>query len=238
MTATGALARFTSGLSLDDVPQPVVRAVKRLLLDHLGCTLGGSRTPLARAAGAATADGGRGATVLGTRQRAAPGPAAFANAMAANALDYDDTAATGHPGSTLIPPWLSPRRRAARARSSWRPSLRATRSARASWRGCNRAGSVASRSTGVAPCRRLERWPRRLACCGWTSRRRSAPSVSPAPWRRSPTRRSSAGMRTSSPGSRTTSRGPRRAECGPRGSPPAASGPRGRSSTASAASGA
>jgi 2-methylcitrate dehydratase PrpD len=108
MSATDALARFASGLALDDVPPSVVRAVKRLLLDHLGCAAGGSRTPLARAAAAvAAADGGHGATVIGTRQRAAPGPAAFANAMAANALDYDDTGATGHPGATLIPAALA-----------------------------------------------------------------------------------------------------------------------------------
>jgi 2-methylcitrate dehydratase PrpD len=108
MSPTGALARFASGLALRDVPPSVVRAVKRLLLDHLGCAAGGSRTPLARAAAAvAAADGGSGATVIGTRQRAAPGPAAFANAMAANALDYDDTGATGHPGATLIPAALA-----------------------------------------------------------------------------------------------------------------------------------
>jgi 2-methylcitrate dehydratase PrpD len=108
MTTTAALARFASGLALDDVPPPVVRAVKRLLLDHLGCAVGGSRTPLAQAAaGVATADGGSAATVIGTRQRAGPGPAAFANAMAANALDYDDTGATGHPGATLIPAALA-----------------------------------------------------------------------------------------------------------------------------------
>jgi 2-methylcitrate dehydratase PrpD len=109
MTATAALAGFASGLALDDVPAPVVRAVKRLVLDHLGCALGGSRTPLARAAaGVAAADGdGGAATVIGTRRRAAPGPGAFANAMAANALDYDDTGATGHPGATLIPAALA-----------------------------------------------------------------------------------------------------------------------------------
>src|SRR5207247_5197930 len=87
---------------------PVVGAVKRLVLDHLGCALGGSRTPLARAAAdVAVADRGSGATVIGTRRRAAPGPAAFANATAANALDYDDTGATGHPGATVIPAALA-----------------------------------------------------------------------------------------------------------------------------------
>jgi 2-methylcitrate dehydratase PrpD len=47
---TLAIARFALGLSLDEVPVPVVRVVKRLVLDHLGCVLGGSRTPLARIA--------------------------------------------------------------------------------------------------------------------------------------------------------------------------------------------
>jgi 2-methylcitrate dehydratase PrpD len=105
---TRALGRFAHDLALDQVPAPVVRAVKRLLLDHLGCALGGSRTPLARAAAeAATADAAGVATVVGTARRAAPGPAAFANAMAANALDYDDTGATGHPGATVIPAALA-----------------------------------------------------------------------------------------------------------------------------------
>jgi len=105
---TLALARFAAGLSLDDVPAEVVRMAKRLVLDHLGCALGGSRTPLARiAADAVTEDGDGPATVIGTRRRAAPGRAAFANAMAANALDYDDTGATGHPGATVIPAALA-----------------------------------------------------------------------------------------------------------------------------------
>ena len=47
---TRALGRFAHDLALDQVPAPVARTVKRLLLDHLGCALGGSRTPLARAA--------------------------------------------------------------------------------------------------------------------------------------------------------------------------------------------
>lgn len=103
---TAVLARYTVGASLDAVPAPVVQKVKELILDHLGCALGGSRTPLARAA-ADVAAGGGGATVIGTSNKAAPGPAAFANAMAANALDYDDTGPTGHPGATIIPAALA-----------------------------------------------------------------------------------------------------------------------------------
>jgi 2-methylcitrate dehydratase PrpD len=112
---TAVLARYTVEASLDRVPAPVVQKVKELILDHLGWALGGSRTPLARAAevayygaaiGGATigaAPSKEGATVIGTPLKAAAGPAAFANATAANALDYDDTGPTGHPGATIIP---------------------------------------------------------------------------------------------------------------------------------------
>ena len=103
---TAVLAHYTAAASLDGVPAPVVQKVKELILDHLGCALGGSRTPLARAAADVAGNGG-GATVAGTRTKTAPGPAAFANAMAANALDYDDTGATGHPGATIIPAALA-----------------------------------------------------------------------------------------------------------------------------------
>jgi len=103
---TAVLARYTAAASLDSVPAPVVQRVKELILDHLGCALGGSRTPLARAA-ADVAGGGGDATVIGTSIKAAAGPAAFANAMAANALDYDDTGPTGHPGATIIPAALA-----------------------------------------------------------------------------------------------------------------------------------
>jgi 2-methylcitrate dehydratase PrpD len=101
---TVALGRHVASLTLDGAPAVVRDRLKTLLLDHVGCALGGSRTPLARmAAAVATASGGdRAATVVGTDDRAAPGPAAFANATAANALDYDDTGVTGHPGATII----------------------------------------------------------------------------------------------------------------------------------------
>jgi 2-methylcitrate dehydratase PrpD len=103
---TAALARYALALRLDDAPTAVVGQLKTLILDHLGCALGGSRTPLAVAA-AAAATGGDDATVVGTRRRAAVGPAAFANSTAANALDYDDTGPAGHPGATIIPAALA-----------------------------------------------------------------------------------------------------------------------------------
>ncbi len=103
---TAVLARYAAAASLRDVPAPALQKVKELILDHLGCALGGSRTPPARAAAGVAGPGG-GATIVGTAMKSAPGPAAFANAMAANALDYDDTGPTGHPGATIIPAALA-----------------------------------------------------------------------------------------------------------------------------------
>jgi 2-methylcitrate dehydratase PrpD len=105
-TATATLARYVAGASLTDVPPAVIEKLKELILDHLGCVLGGSRTPLAQAAREAIPGAGA-ATVAGTPRTAPPGPAAFANAVAANALDYDDTGPTGHPGATIIPAALA-----------------------------------------------------------------------------------------------------------------------------------
>jgi 2-methylcitrate dehydratase PrpD len=41
---TEALARYAGALSLDAVPASVIDRLKTLVLDHLGCALGGSRT--------------------------------------------------------------------------------------------------------------------------------------------------------------------------------------------------
>src|SRR5262249_43099845 len=102
-TATKALARYAISRSLDQLPAPVVQRVKWLILDHLGCPLGGSRTPLAAIAVEVAVSMAGPATLVGRAQRVALGPAAFANAAAANALDYDDTGwYPGHPGATII----------------------------------------------------------------------------------------------------------------------------------------
>jgi 2-methylcitrate dehydratase PrpD len=104
---TAVLARYTVDATLETVPAPVVRKIKELILDHLGCALGGSRTPLARAAAEVGGAAAGPAAIIGTARRASLGTAAFANAMAANALDYDDTGPTGHPGATIIPAALA-----------------------------------------------------------------------------------------------------------------------------------
>lgn len=96
-TAAERLAAWGLGLRYDEIPAEVVEAAKLHFLDTIGCGLAAhalgvateGRTMMAEQAG--TPD----ATVIGL-DRGLPGAnAAFANAMLAHGLDFDDT----HPGS-------------------------------------------------------------------------------------------------------------------------------------------
>jgi 2-methylcitrate dehydratase PrpD len=89
------------------VPTPALNAAKRCLVDVLGVSLAGTATDVARLACAiaerAYAPGP--CTVVGSTARFAPIGAAFANATAAHALDFDDTCYAGivH-GSAVVGP--------------------------------------------------------------------------------------------------------------------------------------
>jgi len=88
---TDALVGFAATLRYEAIPDDVVHACKRLLLDTLGCTLAGWQTEKGRlAAGLMQQLGGEPkALVIGTKARIAPTNAAFANAELTNGLDYD-----------------------------------------------------------------------------------------------------------------------------------------------------
>ena len=81
------------------------------MLDCLACIVAGSATAPARMAlDLALAQGARGvASVLGTRERLAPAPAAFVNGVAGHALDFDDMTpiVIGHPSVVLVPAILA-----------------------------------------------------------------------------------------------------------------------------------
>ncbi|WP_296185499.1 MmgE/PrpD family protein [Pseudomonas sp. UBA1879] len=105
------LARWSSGLHLADVPPAVQDAAKRCLIDTLGVALGGSRSTVAaqaRAVIAVTAGAGD-ATVLGQSHTVAAPAAAFANATAAHALDFDDNSYPGfvHGSAVILPAALA-----------------------------------------------------------------------------------------------------------------------------------
>ena len=88
------LAAFGAGLRFDDLPDAVVDAARRHLLDTIGVAIGGREQPNAvnalRAVDAI--DGAAGAVaVWGSERRLAAGYAALANGIAAHVLDFDDT---------------------------------------------------------------------------------------------------------------------------------------------------
>lgn len=109
--AVRRLAEWAAGLDYRAIPEPVRQAARDCVVDTLGVALAGSRSRVGEVARAA-ADNlyapGR-ATVLGrSRGAVAPG-AAFVNAAAAHALDFDDNCYAGfvHGSAVLVPAALA-----------------------------------------------------------------------------------------------------------------------------------
>lgn len=105
------LARWSSGLLLADVPPAVRDAAKGCLIDTLGVALAGSRSAVAAQARAVigiTAASGD-SVVLGQCTARAASAAAFANATAAHALDFDDNSYPGfvHGSAVIMPAALA-----------------------------------------------------------------------------------------------------------------------------------
>ncbi len=101
------IADWVAGFEFEQASPGAIEAAKRCLIDICGVAIAGSRTPATRiAAGVANRTYAAGQSrVLGSaRQIAAPG-AAFVNATAAHALDYDDTCFVGivHPSAIIMP---------------------------------------------------------------------------------------------------------------------------------------
>ena len=105
------VAEFVVGVDWDGLPPAVQRQGRMALLDTLGATLAGTRTPISRitAGYAAETWPGDEATILLHGQRASAVGAAFANGYAANGIDIDDCGlyTKGHPGAQLFPTALA-----------------------------------------------------------------------------------------------------------------------------------
>ncbi|MBR3880507.1 MAG: MmgE/PrpD family protein [Mailhella sp.] len=108
-TITEALADFAFGLRYEELPKDVLAMARMLLCDHLACTVGGMHAPVSRSVEAfvKAMGGAEICRIPGTGLRTSPTQAAFLQATAANALDYDDTGSRGHPGASIIPPLLA-----------------------------------------------------------------------------------------------------------------------------------
>lgn len=96
------LTTYAAGLQFEDFPAETVHQVKRLMVDSLGCAIGGFTSEPAKAARdlAACVTGEATATVIGTRDRTTPDLAAFANGTMVRYLDFNDAYAgkdTSHP---------------------------------------------------------------------------------------------------------------------------------------------
>ena len=95
-------------LSYRDLPEEVIRRTKQIILDTVGCALGGAESPPAKIARAAASEitSAIPSTVLITGQKTSPDLAAFANGVMIRYLDFNDTytgSVTCHPSDLLAP---------------------------------------------------------------------------------------------------------------------------------------
>ena len=105
-TMSEYLSSYAADLEFDDLPPEVVRQAKRLIIDTLGCAIGGFHGEPSRIARklAATVSSDSPATILCSGQRTAPDVAAFANGVMIRYLDYNDGYTgkeTCHPSDTI-----------------------------------------------------------------------------------------------------------------------------------------
>ncbi len=101
---TQRLAQLACGYTWSDAPEDVRHRLLLAVRDTLACGIAGSATSLSlmhrRTAG--SLPNGR-STVLGYCDATSPQVAAFQNATAMNAMDFDDTASvSGHPGAPIL----------------------------------------------------------------------------------------------------------------------------------------
>jgi 2-methylcitrate dehydratase PrpD len=108
---TGQLATWVAGLTLDDIPQPVVERAKHLLLDGLGCGLIGAQLPWSRVATNAVLDleNSGDTAVIGTGKSTSGPAAAVLNGTFIQGFELDDfhPIAPVHSCSLVIPALLS-----------------------------------------------------------------------------------------------------------------------------------
>jgi 2-methylcitrate dehydratase len=102
------LCNYALKLSYRDLPQEVIRRTKHIVMDTVGCALGGAQSPPAKIARAAASEitSAIPSTVLISGQRTSPDLAAFANGVMIRYLDFNDTytgSITCHPSDLLAP---------------------------------------------------------------------------------------------------------------------------------------
>jgi len=102
------LCDYALKLSYRDLPQEVIHRTKHIVLDTVGCALGGAESPPAKIARATASEitSAIPSSVLVSGRKTSPDLAAFANGVMIRYLDFNDTYAgspTCHPSDLVAP---------------------------------------------------------------------------------------------------------------------------------------
>ena len=106
-TIVEQLSAYTAALRYEDLPAGVVHQAKRLIIDSVGCALGGYASGPATIARdlAGTVSSTKPGTVIGSGQRTSPDLATFANGVMLRFLDFNDgytsMGESGHPSDSI-----------------------------------------------------------------------------------------------------------------------------------------
>ncbi|MBC7779776.1 MAG: MmgE/PrpD family protein [Proteobacteria bacterium] len=106
-TIVEQLSNYAAGLRFEDLPADVVHQAKRLIVDTVGCALGGYDSEPARIARdiAEAVTSTQPVTVMVSGRQSSPDLATFANGVAIRYLDFNDgytsTGESGHPSDSL-----------------------------------------------------------------------------------------------------------------------------------------
>ncbi len=104
---TRELGEFVAGLRYEQIPAAAISMIQTGFTDCVGVMIAGSGEPVVQLLVAALKPApGEATLVFGTTTAAAP-DAAWINATAAHALDFDDVAQRGHPSAVLVPAILA-----------------------------------------------------------------------------------------------------------------------------------
>jgi 2-methylcitrate dehydratase len=103
---TTFLSDYTAALQYDDLPPEVIHLAKRMLIDTLGCAIGGYSSEPSKIVRtlAATISSSQPATILGSGQQSSLEMATFANGVMIRFLDFNDGYTgleTGHPSDSI-----------------------------------------------------------------------------------------------------------------------------------------
>ena len=103
-TIVEQLSAYAIALRYEDLPSEVVQQAKRLIVDSVGCALGGYASEPAKiaCAMATTVTSSEPATVIGSGARSSIDMATFANGVMLRFLDFNDGyTSTGESGRTV-----------------------------------------------------------------------------------------------------------------------------------------